>query len=168
MEYFFLHRTHAFSLSTIHRGWEFWWRWKIHKWQAHPRMCQLSNFLINNAWQPPSVGKNSFHTYLNKLTELYWAWLTSCSLLALISCHHSIGIAIFILQRFMAYFCLRRMSLKNFNANMSDSLLWTDLTVSKVMHEYDSFLFVTVTNMYLALWQQRETECWWIHTREWH
>lgn len=126
---------------------------KIHKWQVHPRIGQLSNFLINNAWQPPSVGKNSFHTYLNKLAELCWAWLTSCTLLALISCHHSIGIAIFTLPRFMAYFLSKNV----FNANTRDSLLWTDLTLGLIMHTYDS-PFVTVTNTYLSLWQQRGRE----------
>lgn len=120
-------------------------------------MGQLSNFLINNAWQPPSVWKNSFHTYLNKLTELCWSWLTSCSLLALISCHYSIGIAIFTLRRFII--CLELKSLKNFNANMSDSLLWPDSQSRNAsMWHFLVCDSETETNMYLALWLPREKE----------
>jgi len=51
------------------------------------------------------------------------------------------------------------LSLKIFNANMSDSLLWTDLTLSQVMQVWDSFLFVTVKQiLYLALCLLREKE----------
>jgi len=49
------------------------------------------------------------------------------------------------------------LSLKIFNANMSDSLLWTDLTLSQVMQVWDSFLFVTVSG---SLSAEGKRECW--------
>lgn len=112
-------------------------------------MGQLSNFLINNAWQPPPVGKNSFHTYLNKLPELCRAWLTSSSLLSLIFCHHSIGTAILLAKASCHTFveeCLSRISMQ------LQAICWHELTWQwEIWH-----FLVCDSNKHPFGWQKRK------------